>query len=249
MLATGIAYMVMTGACIDNDWELQTVLMVFVEPHGNHTGENLADAMYNVFKKFKICDKVGFSLYLMGLECDEHTQLLVATGNNLTTNNKAMRLNNKAMRLLKPRLYVFISPTSSGRNDAASMCCSHSVIYMYSLSPSAVMVMLLAMLKAPSSLLAARVSSLLAPRQRRWLVVHVHLLRMKVMLMARMVITSCWHLPLRRWSVMTTTRSLKSSRRLARSLKLLMPSHLTIAGQACSFSRYACKDTDCHTST
>jgi hypothetical protein len=103
--AAGVAYMAMTGAFIDNDWELQTVLLAFVELHGSHTGENLADAMYNVIKQFKIREKVSVHSLLLLSESRElinMVQLLVATGDNLTTNNKAMRLLEPRLRPYQP---------------------------------------------------------------------------------------------------------------------------------------------------
>jgi hypothetical protein len=70
-----VCFMAVTVHWINNDWELEKALLAFDKLKGSHSGENLAEELYQLFDQFGLKDKV-----------------LHAVGDNLQTNDKALRL-------------------------------------------------------------------------------------------------------------------------------------------------------------
>lgn len=54
------AYLAVTSHYIDEDWELHADLLSFEELDGSHTGENIAEVLYNIVDKAGIKEKVSY---------------------------------------------------------------------------------------------------------------------------------------------------------------------------------------------
>lgn len=61
------AYLAVTIHWIDKDWCLCGEILSFTEIESSHSGENMSEILYNVFKSYGILDKVCISFLLCGL--------------------------------------------------------------------------------------------------------------------------------------------------------------------------------------
>lgn len=61
------AYLAVTIHWIDKDWCLRGEILSFAEIEGSHSGENMSEILYDVFKDYGILDKVYISFLLCGL--------------------------------------------------------------------------------------------------------------------------------------------------------------------------------------
>lgn len=70
-----VAYIGVTAHYITDDWELRAELLSFRDLPGSHTGENMAEVLYDILQVARIKDR-----------------LMNATADNLSTNDKCLRL-------------------------------------------------------------------------------------------------------------------------------------------------------------
>jgi hypothetical protein len=70
-----VAYIGVTAHYITDDWELRAELLSFKDLPGSHTGENMAEVLYDILHMARIKDKI-----------------MNATADNLSTNDKCLRL-------------------------------------------------------------------------------------------------------------------------------------------------------------
>lgn len=88
------AYLAVTVHYIDSEWKLQAELLTFDELSGSHTGENTGQVLYNILNATGIKDKVSLNLvsFIFYANIYYTSQVLNATSDNVTINDKAMRV-------------------------------------------------------------------------------------------------------------------------------------------------------------